>query len=348
MIRLAGVLLLSLLAVASPARAEDWAAVERLFRDGDYASARELAEQLAAAAPRSLDGQIWRYRLATDPTQAAMLREKLLAQDGLAPALRRALLLDAAWTSYAQGEPGQGFAYLPQLDPEAKKPQPASRLLAGLLHRCAGDEAMAETVLAQASPDEPDLPWILLLRGRKAAAFGDPGLARRCLGADADGDVTAAGADLLAARWQLERDQDARLADRIVRELESAHPRSPALDLVRGLQRQRLELALLDAVSSAPAPPPPAASVSGAVPTARFVLQFGAFSDRGRALSFVERWRSAVPGLHVVQAHDARGQLLHKVRAESYAEQPDAAARAADLGASTGLAVIVVDTAESP
>ncbi len=351
MIRLAGALLLSLFAVALPVRAQegtagDWTAVERLFRGGDYEAARGLASSLAAAAPRSLDGQLWNYRLATDPVQAAVLREKLLAHDDLDPPVRRALLLDAAWSSYAQGEPSQGFSYLPAKDPAAKKPQPASRLLAGLLHRGAGDEAMAESVLAQAPEDDPELPWILLLRGRKAAAFGDPGLARRCLDAE-EGGGAPSDADLMAARWQLEREQDARLADRIARELERSYPRSPALDLVRGLQRQRLELALMDAASSSPAPPPPASTMTDNAPTARYVLQLGAFSDRGRALTFVERWRSAVPGLHVVQSHDARGQLLHKVRAESYTDQPEAAARAASLGAATGLAVIVVDTAES-
>jgi len=55
-----------------------------------------------------------------------------------------------------------------------------------------------------------------------------------------------------------------------------------------------------------------------------------------------------VPGLHVVQSHDVRGLLLHKVRAESYTDQAEAAARAAALSSSLGLAAIVIDTAESP
>lgn len=347
MTRFAGALLL-LLAAVPLARAEDWSTVERAFREGDYASARSLAATLAAGAPRSVDGMLWNYRLATDPVQAAMLREKLLARDDLDPPLQRALRLDAAWTSYAQGEPGQGFAYLPPKDPGAKRPQPSSRLLAGLLHRAANDEAMVESVFAEAPDDDPDLPWIRLLRGRKAAAFGDPGLARRCLDAEPEGRDQPTAADLLAARWQLERDQDSRLADRIVQELERAYPLSPALDLVRGLQRQRLELALMDAAASSPAPPVPASPATDATPTARFVLQLGAFGDRGRALGFVERWRSSVPGLHLVQSHDARGQLLHKVRAESYTDQAEAAARAAALSAELGLPAIVVDTAESP
>jgi hypothetical protein len=347
MIRLVGALLL-LLAAVPHARAEDWTTVERLFREGDYETARTQAVTLAAAAPRSLEGLLWNYRLATDPVQAAMLREKLLDQDGLDPTVRRALLLDAAWTSYAQGEPSQGFAYLPSLDPVAKRPQPASRLLAGLLHRAAKDEAMAGTTFEQTPDDDPELPWILLLRGRKAAAFGDPGLARSCLGVEEVGRGAPTEADVLAARWQLERDQDARLAERIAVELERAHPHSPALDLVRGLQQRRLELALMDAASSGPEPPLSPPQATDHAPTARFVLQLGAFGDRGRALAFVDRWRSSVPGLHVVQAHDARGQLLHKVRAESYSDQEEAAARAAALSASLGLTVIVVDTADSP
>ncbi|MDO9695404.1 MAG: SPOR domain-containing protein [Candidatus Latescibacteria bacterium] len=347
MIRLVGALLLLLVAVPH-AWAEDWTAVERLFREGDYATARTQAVALAAGAPRSLEGLLWNYRLATDPVQAAMLREKLLEQGGLDPSVRRALLLDAAWTSYAQGEPSQGFAYLPPQDPDAKRPQPASRLLAGLLHRAAKDEAMAGATLEQAPDDDPELPWIMLLRGRKAAAFGDPGLARSCLGTDEIGGRSPTDADVLAARWQLERDQDARLADRIAGELERAHPRSPALDLVRGLQQRRLELALMDAASSGPEPPPPSPHATDDTPTARYVLQLGAFGDRGRALAFVDRWRASVPGLHLVQSHDARGQLLHKVRAESYSDQSEAAASAAALSASLGLAAIVVDTAESP
>ena len=347
MIRFVGALLL-LLVIVPHARAEDWTAVERLFRAGDYEAARTQAVALAAGAPRSLEGLLWNYRLASDPVQAAMLREKLLEQGGLEPAVKRALLLDAAWTSYAQGEPSQGFAYLPSQDPVAKRPQPASRLLAGLLHRAAKDETMAGTIFEQAPDDDPELPWIMLLRGRKAAAFGDPGLARRCLGADENSVGKPADADVLAARWQLERDQDARLADRIARELERAHPRSPALDLVRGLQQQRLELALMDAASSSPEPPPPSLPATDDTSTARFVLQLGAFGDRGRALAFVDRWRSSVPGLHVVQSHDARGQLLHKVRAESYTDQAEAAARAAALSSSLGLTAIVIDTAESP
>ncbi len=347
MIRLAGALLL-LLGAVLPARGEDWTAVESLFREGDYTTARSLAGSLAAGAPRSLDGLLWNYRLATDPVQAAMLREKLLARDDLDPSVNRALRLDAAWTSYAQGEPSQGFAYLPPKAADAKRSPPVSPLLTGLLYRAARDEAMTETTFAKAADDDPELPWIMLLRGRRAAAFGDPGLARRCLGADEGNNGTPTDADLLAARWQLERDQDSRLADRIVRELERAYPLSPALDLVRGLQRQRLELALMDAASSSPSPPPSATAETDDTPTARFVLQLGAFGDRGRALAFVDRWRSSVPGLHLVQSHDARGQLLHKVRAESYSDQPEAAARATALSASFGLPVIVVDTAESP
>jgi cell division septation protein DedD len=83
-------------------------------------------------------------------------------------------------------------------------------------------------------------------------------------------------------------------------------------------------------------------------PTARYVLQLGAFGDRGRALAFVERWRSSVPGLHLVQARDSRGQFLHKVRAESYTDQAEAEARAAQLTGSLGIPAIVVDTSESP
>ena len=78
----------------------------------------------------------------------------------------------------------------------------------------------------------------------------------------------------------------------------------------------------------------------------RHTLQFGAWSDRGRALEMVRRYRDEIPDLHIVEARDDRGQLLYKVRAGAYANPALARSEARRLEERLGLDVFVTDRSD--
>ena len=78
----------------------------------------------------------------------------------------------------------------------------------------------------------------------------------------------------------------------------------------------------------------------------RYTLQFGAWSDRSRALDMLRRYRDQLPDLHIVESRDDRGQLLYKVRAGAYANPALARTEARRLKDRLGLDVFVTDRSD--
>ena len=72
----------------------------------------------------------------------------------------------------------------------------------------------------------------------------------------------------------------------------------------------------------------------------RYTLQFGAWSDRSRALDMLRRYRDQLPDLHIVESRDDRGQLLYKVRGGAYANPAMARTAARRLKDRLGLDVV--------
>ena len=80
----------------------------------------------------------------------------------------------------------------------------------------------------------------------------------------------------------------------------------------------------------------------------RFELQFAAFSDRARALSFLDAWAGRVPGLHIIASTDERGATLYRLRAGGYPDRTSARDAAEDYDDRHGLRPVPVQPVDGP
>lgn len=339
-----------LLVLVSPGLAQDapdadWDDVRAAFAVGDFVAARDLTGRLAAFDAESDQSLYWRYRLAETPDAARTLRRALLDRETLAASARALLLRDAAWIAYADGDFDAALDLLSGVELDETETAASSGLLAGLTHAARGAGAASRDALAAVPPDDPDYPWARYRLGLLAHADGDPALAARYLEMAATAPDSPCRAEVLLAEWRLARENDPQRAVRTARELSHRFPDSLPAALVAELEQdlEDLQHGLAAPSDSTVAAPPPDVE-----PPGRYTLQYAAFSDRARALAFLDAWAPHVPGLAIVTVVDDRGGTLYKLRAGAYPGRAQAGDAAEDFADRHGLRPMPVQPTDGP
>lgn len=340
-------LLMSYGAAAADPPDGDWNTVRMLFSVGRFNEARELTDTLTADTPSDDQALYWRYRLADSPSTARDLRHELLDSDQIGPASRALLLHDGAWIAYGSGNYDTALELLDQVLVADDETAATVGLLGGLAWRAQGLGDRSRNALAAVSKDDPDYPWARYRLGQLAMVDGDPALAKRYLDMAGDNIDSPCAAEVLLTKWMLARESDPQKAVRLERELVHRYPRSLPAALVAEYAQRRLELqsGLTEPVQPSIADADMSADSQG---PGRYTLQFAAFADRARALTFLDNWRSELPGLSVVQEADDRGMTLYKLRAGSYAGRSQAREAASAYAGRFDLVPLPVKAAVSP
>lgn len=355
--------------LASPALA-GLSRVPDLFAAANWEQARAEAVGDDGGA-RPAEAELWRSRLAADPEAALAILREGLGQRRLQRPLRARLALEAADLELGRGRPGDALEVLsPLLDdgPEVPGAVPvaAARALVAL-----GRGPRARELLVAVRTADPAygvsralLGDIALSQGDATGAVGwydqaeqaDPQLRRRLAAGRCRALLRAGrGREAAALAAQLEALDPGSLA---LLEIRRALAEAGAGDRVARRDDERPQPApatpsgAREAPRDAPAavearaddtPPPPESRARPEAAPARYVLQFGAFTERTRAADFLGRRRSEIPGLRLEEGVDGRGQPVWRARAGGWEERTAAEAAARALGDRLGLDVIVVD-----
>jgi len=313
----------TILATAATAVADPAAS----WRRGDMAEALAEVRARLAEAPDDVTARLWLQRLTADPAELDLEPDPAAAA-GLALARGDAETLAALLAA-----PGD--------DP----PSGAVLLAAGLDARRRGDVASARDRLATVRPEAPEYAWARYHLARIAMGEGDVSLAQRYLDTADAAPRPVAAASVLAARWELVHASDPQAGRRLERELAHRFPRSNALARVRELQRRDRELAAAGEAAADPSEETAAPAVDG---RGRYGLQFAAFTDRGRAMTFRDAWRDHIPDLAIVTEHGAGGAPVYRLRSGRFATRDQAETAAERIRRRHGLDVLVVELADSP
>jgi len=340
-------LLISPGALAADPLDGDWNSVRTFFAVGRFDEARELTDALTAEAPDDQQALYWRYRLAESPSTARDLRHELLDNDQIGPAARSLLLHDGAWIAYGSGDYDTALELLDQVLVAEDETAATIGLLGGLAWRAQGLGDRSRNALAAVPRDDPDYPWARYRLAQLALVDGDIALAIRYLDMAGDNIDSPCAAEVLLTEWMLARESDPQKAVRLERELVHRYPRSLPAALVAEQEQRRIDL---QRGLTEPVQPPTIDEDTSADSrrTGRYTLQFAAFADRARALTFLDDWRSELPGLGIVQAADDRGKTLYKLRAGSYVGMSQARDAAAVYAGRFDLAPLPVKAAVSP
>jgi len=346
---------LLLLAVASAVFAaeppeRDWNDVRSLFAVGRFGAARELAVALAEQDDADAHSLYWLYRLAESPAEAADLRNRLLAADGLGTDARDLLNTDAAWSSFGDGDYEATIDALSLIDAGDDETAASTTLLGGLAWRARGDVARSRDALAAVPTTDPDYDRARYLLARLALADGEPALARRYLEMAGRTEDSVCRAELLLADWMLAVETDPQQSVRLRRELEHRFSRSLPAALVAEQESRLAELQRDLETSDRPEADDPTRTEADRPASAggRYTLQFAAFADRGRALDFLDDWRGRLSGLAIREVADDRGHVLYKLQAGAFAGMSQAREAAADLRERHDLEALPIKVDDSP
>jgi len=297
-------------------------AVEQAWLEGDLAGAEEHVRAFLVEEPENPLGLAWLARLSIDPRES-------LGSSGSSE--------EEAVFAWTRGNLDSATELL--LTPEGLSLHP---FLSGLLARRLGDAAAAREHFATVQPSDPDYAWARYQLARLAMQSGESALARRYLETAEQAPMPTCPADVLATRWELSRVDDANTARRYERELAHRYPDSLALSRLREIQRNDRELTS-EQTFFTPAPEPEPTTSD-----ARYALQFGAYSDRGRAMTFRDAWRQHIPGIAIMQIRDAEGRMLYRIRSGHFTTRSQATAAAEQLSRRHDLTAIIVELAPTP
>ena len=326
-----------------PALAKLQSVAER-FGAGKYPEARTLLDAGEEGA-RPAEGILWQSRLLTSPAQALELLQEARRIGKLPESVQIRIALEIAELESARGRPEEALQALDQIFQGESAALPgAVYLQAGFAYRTIGNLQKAREMLASIRPGDPAFLQGRGTLGEIGLQQDDPVLALRYFQSASASDPGAGEIVLASGLWKaLRLTGEHEQADQLVERLRDRHPGSLALlEIDRILRSEREELGARDA-----AYPGPADSVISRVfdPTGRFCLQLGAFSDRGLALAFQQRFMNQVPDLRIEQVRDSRGQFLYKIRSGSFVNPALASTQAARLERQLGVEVIVADLA---
>jgi hypothetical protein len=298
-------------------------AIEDAWKSGDLVIAEQLVLSALQTDPDNPDLLAWFARLDSNPQN--------VNQDLLSANEKAAL----AWTR------GDLDAMADVLEVEDGTSH--NDFLSGLLARRRGDHESARLSLASVQPDNPNFAWARYFLARIAMQNGKPALARRYLETAEQAPSSTCKADILAMQWELARVDDKDAAQRLDRELAHRFPNSLALTRVRDIQRHDQELAGGITIEE-----PLAIDSKPEEKSGRYTLQLGAYSDRGRAMTYRDAWADVLPDLTIAQSHDQRGRMLYKVRTGRYPSRSQATAAAEQLRRNHDLKALIVEISSSP
>lgn len=339
--RLAAAAALSCCLLAAGVAVAGWDEVEALYREARYAEAAAEADSLGGG-DQTLRSLYWRARLGTDPAEVLSDLRRAAAHPACTEELAACLAAEEGWILFGRGEPDSALHALAAVESDLRSGD--HWLLAGMAERALGRLEDSRDAFASVTPDDPEYAWARTFLGRLAQQEGDRALAERYYRAAAEAEHPVTGPALLEAAWEMDRVIDPQAAQKKADELFERHPRS--------LEAARLrDLAAREAQADSGAVDQPAAAEEQSVAIAgrdrRLALQLAAFSDRGRALAYLDQWRDILQGLRIVDSRDAHGEVLYKVRYGSFVTRAQASARADELEREHGLKVLLVEAAES-
>lgn len=320
-----------------------------LFEAGRYEEARTALSQVDQET-RPGEELFWRTRLATDPEQALAVLSSRLGDPRLPRSLRLSLTLDAATIEFGRRNFRDVLVHLePLLQDTQQTPPGQAYLLAGLALRATNNPQRAREMLASVRPEDPAFSLARQHLGEISLELNDPALALRYFESASRGTENAHAVRTAAGRWRALQDagrQDE--ADALLAEIRSQHEQSLAmLEINSFLNRERDDLAARTATAQAAAEQTiEDQTVTVDAVEGRYAIQLGAFSDRGLALAFLQRYRGQVDDLHVDEVVDERGQFLYKVRAGAFVNPALARSEADRLGHRLDIDVYVVDVTD--
>ncbi len=318
--------------------------VEEPFAAADYSAA---ADRFAGSedGARPAEAELWQARFQKDPDRALEVLEKAFTADNIPAAVQVRLGLEIARLAAARGDNGNALHTTRQLLMRQEGDLPGEvYLLAGRASRALGDLQGAREMLASIRPDDPAFVAGRGLLGEIGLQQNDPTLALRYFESAVDREPGAGTTELGAGLWQaLRRTGEHQRADGLLADLEENHPGSLALLRIRRILRlEQEELAARAVEHTAPVDSVVARTEDR---TGRFSLQLGAFSDRGLALEFLDRYENQIEDLRIETVRDDRAQTLYKIRAGSFVNPARAQTEAKRLQRSLGIEVIVTDLA---
>lgn len=333
------------------------------FAGGNWEQARAMAgERQPDARPGEL--ALWRSRLATSPESALEILGDVASGRKVSAPVRVRVALEAAELDLGRGRPADAVKVLSPLLEQHDDLPGAVAIMAARALLAIGRGPRARETLAGVRASDPAYAVSRAVLGDIALTQGDGTQALRWYDAADQADPT------IRSRTVSGRCRALLLAGKIeeVEALEAdLNTREPGSLALLEIRRARLENEELSTARRPTPPLPPAATgaddntppgddnsgaaaptaAPGAAPVAaaagRYALQFGAFSDRARALDFLERFRSQIDGLAIEEGVDAQGKAVYRARAGGWDSPDVAAAFAGDLGRRVGLDVIVVD-----
>lgn len=312
--------------------------VRALVASARYGEARlELARDMDLRT--TTGGRVLSARLDRNPATAMELLGQVLEESDSDSELGREAALDAAGIALGAGLPREALTILEPLLAGNRNTVPGQALLmAGLAARALGETDRAERLLAGVRPGDPSFGTARVVLGELSLERADPQRALRYFEAAETGSRAAAG------RWQAYRlmGEDGTAAA-LLAELERQDPGGLSLLEINRRRRQEADEAAARHTATTEAPADP---VAVAPPTGRYTLQFGAWSDRSRALDMLHRYQDMVADLRIEETRDEQGQILYKVRAGAYDNPALARSEARRLKDQLGLDVFVADRSD--
>ena len=345
-----GLLSLLLLSTTVVAVSADESALRDLYESGRYDAALDRLgdEGIVPGSPTDL---FWRYCLTTDPDRAESIYRELAASDDpdaghLADLLRE----DLAWIRFAAGTPDSVLTLLdapgrsaPDAQTAPDRPDAAAFFLRGMSLRAAGRIDDARSAFESALEMDPRDGWSRLQLARLSTLDGDHVTAL----AQIRELMRTAGPDCrpnaLSLWWNLIVGADPKQAKAIEQQLQQDYPGSFAQAAISAAasQRERLLASLRTELITLPedsvlagSPPPPVGDYS---------LALAEFSDRGRALAFVQTWGDSIRGLEINSLAGERGTLRYQVYGGRFPSRSRAALYAEKLDRDYGLEGRIID-----
>ncbi len=319
----------------------------RLFWQARFSEAAEAASGLGGSsdADNWPEDALWRLQLETDPEQALALIAELATLNDMPAAVKVHLALEAAAIQYARGRYQAALAPLADLLAAGSSDLPGEVfLLAGLAHRGLQQIQQSREAWATVKRDDPAFCWARYCLGQAGLESGDVALALRYFASGDQGELAGRFPSLLAGTWE-----GLRRAGR----LEEAESLAATIltDFPQSLAALRVQEVLGREEPPGPGIPtePPTSAGSGpdqpaAGTAAGFCLQLAAFSDRGRALTFLASWQETLPDLRIAEETGPDERLLYKVRTGQFISRAQARTAAQRLERAHGLEVIVVES----
>jgi tetratricopeptide (TPR) repeat protein len=323
---------------------EGWSDIADLVRAGRYAEARDLGLQRLEASDEAAP-LWWRVRLETEPDAAlAALREAAAIKD-LPLAIRIEFVQEEAALLFARGDYQEALTCIETLRHSAREPLPGRvHLLAGMAYRALQQTQKSREAFATIPQSDPGFPWARFCLGRIALDQGETALAMRYFESAEKSESARREPALLGGLADAFR-RDARPEEALALE-ESILERFPQ-SLVALQLREASDSAAEPSLPAGAAAPDPALmsepSLDSPEIRGRFQLQLAAFSDRGRALTYLAAWQDRLPDLHIHEETGAAGQTLYKVRTGRFSSRMEAQTEARRLQSAHGLSIMIVE-----